>query len=75
MLAKAVFALERVDSIFYPTGGGVAWVPPEGDFIRTCTPYGMLHKGEGLFAFIQNDIIIAHRLFFVGVAIAVAIGF
>ena len=22
--------------------------PPEGDFIRTCTPYGMLHKGEGL---------------------------
>jgi CoA:oxalate CoA-transferase len=22
--------------------------PPAGDFIRTCTPYGMLHKGEGL---------------------------
>ena len=22
--------------------------PPEGDFIRTCTPYGMLFKGEGL---------------------------
>jgi len=22
--------------------------PPKGDFIRTCTPYGMLHKGEGL---------------------------
>jgi CoA:oxalate CoA-transferase len=22
--------------------------PPEGDFIRSCTPYGMLHKGEGL---------------------------
>ena len=22
--------------------------PPEGDFIRTCTPYGMLHEGEGL---------------------------
>jgi len=22
--------------------------PPEGDFIRTCTPYGMLHKAEGL---------------------------
>jgi crotonobetainyl-CoA:carnitine CoA-transferase CaiB-like acyl-CoA transferase len=22
--------------------------PPESDFIRTCTPYGMLHKGEGL---------------------------
>jgi crotonobetainyl-CoA:carnitine CoA-transferase CaiB-like acyl-CoA transferase len=22
--------------------------PPEGDFIRTCTPYGMLHQGEGL---------------------------
>jgi crotonobetainyl-CoA:carnitine CoA-transferase CaiB-like acyl-CoA transferase len=22
--------------------------PAEGDFIRTCTPYGMLHKGEGL---------------------------
>ena len=22
--------------------------PPEGDFIRTCTPYGILHKGEGL---------------------------
>ncbi len=22
--------------------------PPEGDFIRTCTPYGMLYKGEGL---------------------------
>jgi crotonobetainyl-CoA:carnitine CoA-transferase CaiB-like acyl-CoA transferase len=22
--------------------------PPGGDFIRTCTPYGMLHKGEGL---------------------------
>jgi crotonobetainyl-CoA:carnitine CoA-transferase CaiB-like acyl-CoA transferase len=22
--------------------------PPEGDFIRTCTPYGLLHKGEGL---------------------------
>ena len=21
--------------------------PPEGDFIRTCTPYGMLYKGEG----------------------------
>jgi crotonobetainyl-CoA:carnitine CoA-transferase CaiB-like acyl-CoA transferase len=22
--------------------------PPEGDFIRSCTPYGMLHQGEGL---------------------------
>ncbi len=22
--------------------------PPEGDFIRTCTPYGILYKGEGL---------------------------
>ena len=22
--------------------------PPEGDFIRSCTPYGLLHKGEGL---------------------------
>jgi CoA:oxalate CoA-transferase len=22
--------------------------PPEGDFLRTCTPYGILHKGEGL---------------------------
>jgi len=22
--------------------------PPEGDFIRTCTPYGMLYQGEGL---------------------------
>ena len=22
--------------------------PPGGDFIRTCTPYGFLHKGEGL---------------------------
>jgi crotonobetainyl-CoA:carnitine CoA-transferase CaiB-like acyl-CoA transferase len=22
--------------------------PPEGDFIRSCTPYGVLHKGEGL---------------------------
>jgi crotonobetainyl-CoA:carnitine CoA-transferase CaiB-like acyl-CoA transferase len=22
--------------------------PPEGDFIRTCTPYGMRYKGEGL---------------------------
>ena len=22
--------------------------PPEGDFIRTCTPYGFLHQGEGL---------------------------
>ncbi len=22
--------------------------PPEGDFIRTCTPYGVLYKGEGL---------------------------
>ncbi|MCK4300546.1 MAG: CoA transferase, partial [Planctomycetes bacterium] len=22
--------------------------PPEGDYIRTCTPYGILHKGEGL---------------------------
>jgi CoA:oxalate CoA-transferase len=22
--------------------------PPEGDFIRTCTPCGMLHEGEGL---------------------------
>jgi crotonobetainyl-CoA:carnitine CoA-transferase CaiB-like acyl-CoA transferase len=22
--------------------------PPEGDFIRTCTPYGMLYKDEGL---------------------------
>jgi len=22
--------------------------PPEGDFIRTCTPYGILHQGEGL---------------------------
>ena len=22
--------------------------PPDGDFIRTCTPHGMLHKGEGL---------------------------
>jgi crotonobetainyl-CoA:carnitine CoA-transferase CaiB-like acyl-CoA transferase len=22
--------------------------PPEGDFIRQCTPYGVLHKGEGL---------------------------
>jgi len=22
--------------------------PPEGDFIRTCTPYGMLYRGEGV---------------------------
>jgi crotonobetainyl-CoA:carnitine CoA-transferase CaiB-like acyl-CoA transferase len=22
--------------------------PPGGDFIRTCTPYGFMHKGEGL---------------------------
>ena len=22
--------------------------PPEGDFIRACTPYGILHEGEGL---------------------------
>jgi len=22
--------------------------PPEGDFLRSCTPYGMLHKNEGL---------------------------
>lgn len=22
--------------------------PPKGDFLRTCTPYGKLHKGEGL---------------------------
>jgi len=22
--------------------------PPEGDFLRTCTPYGILHEGEGL---------------------------
>jgi CoA:oxalate CoA-transferase len=22
--------------------------PPEGDFIRTCTPYGIMYKGEGL---------------------------
>lgn len=22
--------------------------PPEGDFLRTCTPYGLLYKGEGL---------------------------
>jgi len=22
--------------------------PPQGDFIRTCSPYGLLHKGEGL---------------------------
>ncbi len=22
--------------------------PPEGDFLRTCTPYGMQHMGEGL---------------------------
>jgi crotonobetainyl-CoA:carnitine CoA-transferase CaiB-like acyl-CoA transferase len=22
--------------------------PPEGDFIRSCTPYGMLYQGEGL---------------------------
>jgi crotonobetainyl-CoA:carnitine CoA-transferase CaiB-like acyl-CoA transferase len=22
--------------------------PPEGDFIRTCTPYGVLYRGEGL---------------------------
>jgi crotonobetainyl-CoA:carnitine CoA-transferase CaiB-like acyl-CoA transferase len=22
--------------------------PPEGDFLRTCTPYGILYKGEGL---------------------------
>ena len=22
--------------------------PPEGDFIRSCTPYGFIHKGEGL---------------------------
>ena len=22
--------------------------PPEGDFLRTCTPYGILHKGVGL---------------------------
>jgi crotonobetainyl-CoA:carnitine CoA-transferase CaiB-like acyl-CoA transferase len=22
--------------------------PPEGDFIRSCTPYGILHQGEGL---------------------------
>jgi crotonobetainyl-CoA:carnitine CoA-transferase CaiB-like acyl-CoA transferase len=22
--------------------------PPQGDFLRTCTPYGVVHKGEGL---------------------------
>ena len=25
--------------------------PPEGDFIRTCTPYGILHKGVGIDTF------------------------
>ncbi|MCF8097433.1 MAG: CoA transferase, partial [Desulfarculaceae bacterium] len=22
--------------------------PPQGDFLRTCTPYGLVHQGEGL---------------------------
>ena len=36
-------------SLLAEFGGGVLRIePPEGDFIRTCTPYGMLYEGEGL---------------------------
>jgi crotonobetainyl-CoA:carnitine CoA-transferase CaiB-like acyl-CoA transferase len=36
-------------SLLAEFGAGVLRIePPEGDFIRTCTPYGTLYKGEGL---------------------------
>jgi crotonobetainyl-CoA:carnitine CoA-transferase CaiB-like acyl-CoA transferase len=48
-LSSKSFAGCYCSSLLAEFGAEVVRVePPGGDFIRTCTPYGMLHKGEGL---------------------------
>jgi len=48
-LSYKSFAGCYCSSMLAEFGGEVLRIePPEGDFIRTCSPYGMLYKGEGL---------------------------
>ena len=48
-LSNKSFAGCHCSSVLAEHGAEVLRIePPEGDFIRTCTPYGFMHKGEGL---------------------------
>jgi len=48
-LSSKSFAGCQCSSLLAEFGAEVLRIePPEGDFLRTCTPYGILHKGEGL---------------------------
>jgi CoA:oxalate CoA-transferase len=48
-LSSRSFAGCHCSSILAEHGAEVLRIePPGGDFIRTCTPYGMLYEGEGL---------------------------
>jgi len=48
-LSNKSFAGCHCSSILAEHGANVLRIePPEGDFIRTCTPYGFMYKGEGL---------------------------
>lgn len=43
------FAGSFCSSLLSEFGAAVIKIePPQGDFLRTCTPYGVLHEGEGL---------------------------
>jgi crotonobetainyl-CoA:carnitine CoA-transferase CaiB-like acyl-CoA transferase len=48
-LSNKSFAGCHCSSVLSEYGAHVIRIePPEGDFIRTCTPYGFMYKGEGL---------------------------
>jgi crotonobetainyl-CoA:carnitine CoA-transferase CaiB-like acyl-CoA transferase len=48
-LSNKSFAGCHCSSVLAEHGANVIRVePPEGDFIRSCTPYGFMYKGEGL---------------------------
>jgi crotonobetainyl-CoA:carnitine CoA-transferase CaiB-like acyl-CoA transferase len=48
-LSHRSFAGSHCSSVLAEFGAKVLRIePPGGDFIRTCTPYGIIYKGEGL---------------------------
>jgi crotonobetainyl-CoA:carnitine CoA-transferase CaiB-like acyl-CoA transferase len=48
-LSNKSFAGCHCSSVLSEYGADVLRIePPEGDFIRSCTPYGFMYKGEGL---------------------------
>lgn len=48
-LSNKSFAGCHCSSVLAEYGANVFRIePPEGDFIRSCTPYGFMYKGEGL---------------------------